>query len=1174
MSPAPLLQESRLRRRSSNGPRTEDATLTCAEPAHWFAPGGLRDPKNHLHSVSVDGLQEAALRGDICLARKHIQAGVPVNAPLRVAGGDEYLTLLHVISSRPNLPNGAGIAVDLISGKANPNARSTLGSTPLMFACFHNNLQIAEVLLDMGADPDAIDDHGRTALRYAVFLQRVEGDEAEQSARLVEVLESYGCDLDNGGTLPPIAEAVLQDNTAAVTQLLQLGATSDGLAFAVAEKPLRLVKELIRGGANPFSQTPDGLSCMDLAVKRGDEAVVDCLQEYVSELERSRSPHLKLKMLAQQRHSRDENPTNSVSKTKEHSKFLASGRKAAVAEGVADVIVSFDFPAPESEPGRVFRYQVKVLLDNPVFQAIMTTNLVLALFLPDSWVILAMQGREALDVALILIFLFFAFEFAARIIAFPDTYVGSYTFWTDIISMASVPLDHSVVTDNFIGLFEGSGLARVTKFAKLSARAVRLSRLTKLLRFLPGSSKKADGQGPAKEISLELMADLSMKVAVLIIVLVLTLPLIDFFKYPPDDHSMATWASQIYWTSRTHPHDAPFVIEDMVRFYNVLEYFPFQVTYHVNGTQISYAIATATAPMREDDVMTIAKEDATIKFNFRAPMLAEAVLNVILMLVVIMVIFVASGGVASAVSFTVLSPVEDLLEIVHSTAIQIFDAVEQMAIYFVKDYSSQANAELEIEEASKNRFFHEVRLLAKVLKKLDLLTLIANAKRPVDEFEQLGHGPCAFLPDYATYAAVRHQLMLPRSEMEQEREEHDRPVLMETLGQELGPADISRNDFFSWELNVAELNALQRKALARCLVTMFDTAPGFEERRVVSVARYTCHCNFAKALEGQYEDEEVVPFHNWVHAVDVGFSLHVVFNVMSATNFFGLHERHALMLAALAHDLGHFGVNNSFIRSSSHELAMLYNDKSCLQNMSCARLFRLAAEPETSIFTNFDSPTRRDVRQVIVSAILHTDPACHPSLLAQMWHHYGIRQDLFEYIQHLRRDGEEKQDVLRKAMKEVEEYFGNADVKFTLRNFLMHFVDNSYSLKPWEVCSIWVTRLFEEFFKQGDTERSCKMPMQPLNDRVRVNVAFAQVAYIKHLVAPQTILLVKMLPDFRFCTLAMLRNLQRWTDKWEQTGPDHDEIQRVREEIQLLQIEAQEVEVHPIETERSGGAAA
>ena len=29
-----------------------------------------------------------------------------------------------------------------------------------------------------------------------------------------------------------------------------------------------------------------------------------------------------------------------------------------------------------------------------------------------------------------------------------------YTFWTDVISMLSVPLDFSVVADNFVGLFE------------------------------------------------------------------------------------------------------------------------------------------------------------------------------------------------------------------------------------------------------------------------------------------------------------------------------------------------------------------------------------------------------------------------------------------------------------------------------------------------------------------------------------------------------------------------------------------------------------------------------------------------------------------------------------------------------------------------------------------------
>ncbi|CAE7600323.1 dnc [Symbiodinium natans] len=1175
MAPQPATSELRFRGSVNRGSRSERASLLLAEsePAHWFSPGGLRDPAGQVHGISVDDLHEAALRGDIQLVHKFVEAEAPVNAPLRVAGGDEYLTLLHVISARPTLPNGPGIAYELIYGKANPNARSTLGSTPLMFACFHKNVALAEVLLETGADPDAVDDHGKTALRYAVSLQKGEPDEEERSAQLIEVLEEHGGDLDKGGTLPPIAEAVLQDNGTAVTQLLELGAASDGLVHAVPDKPLKVIKELIRGGANPFAQNPDGQTCMELAEDRGDKAVIDCLQHYIAELERCRSRHLKSKLFSYD----SQWPS---ARAREHSQWLASGHSKQSVEALEeDIVLSLDLPSPEQKRAALLRFQVKLLLGNPVFQAVLTTNLVLALFLPDFWVILAMQGRTALDVALVMIFLTFVIEFIAHVISFPYSYPGSYTFWTDVISMLSVPLDFSVVADNFVGLFEGSGLARITKFAKLSARAVRLSRLAKLLRFLPGSRTQRElersRQGPAKEISLELMADLSIKVAMLIIALVLILPLIDFFKYPPDDNSMATWTSQLYWTSKTHPEDAMAVIEDMKQFYSALEYYPFQVMYFINGTQISYVLESATAPMREDDIVTLEKEDASIKFNFRTPILAEAVLNVVLMFVVILVIFVASGGVASAVTYTVLSPVEDLLEIVHSTAVKIFDSVEQMAIYFVKDYSNQQNVEIEAEDVSKNRFSHEVRLLAKVLKKLDLLTLIANAKRPVDEFEQLGDGPCAFLPDYATYAAARHQRTLPRSEAEAEREEDELPMLMESIGLELGPAEISRRDFFSWELNIAELNARQRTALARCLVTMFDTSPGFEDRQVVSLTRYTCHCDFIKALEHQFEDEEVVPFHNWIHAVDVAFSLHVVFHVASASNFLALHERHALMLAALAHDVGHFGVNNGFLRDSSHELALLYNDQSCLQNMSCAKLFRLASEPDTPLFSNFDEPTRRDVRQVIVSAILHSDPACHMSLMAHMLRHYGIRQDLFEYIhQLLREDKEENAEVLAKAKTEVEEYFWNADVKYTLRNFLLNFVDNSHSLKPWEICSTWAARLFEEFFKQGDTERSCKMPMQPLNDRVRVNVPFAQVTYIKHLVAPQAILLVKMLPAMRECTVSLWSNLQRWASKWERSGPDHDEMQRVRKEIRELHEEAdeEEVEVVPVKTEISEAA--
>merc|ERR1719261_209138 len=84
-------------------------------------------------------------------------------------------------------------------------------------------------------------------------------------------------------------------------------------------------------------------------------------------------------------------------------------------------------------------------------------------------------------------------------------------------------------------------------------------------------------------------------------------------------------------------------------------------------------------------------------------------------------------------------------------------------------------------------------------------------------------------------------------------------------------------------------------------------------------------------------------------------------------------EQFSVLVAAMAHDIGHPGVNNPFLIEASHELALRYNDKSPLENMHCAKLFEIAKNPKSAIFSTLPKAEYQEVRKASIEAILHTD---------------------------------------------------------------------------------------------------------------------------------------------------------------------------------------------------------
>ena len=72
------------------------------------------------------------------------------------------------------------------------------------------------------------------------------------------------------------------------------------------------------------------------------------------------------------------------------------------------------------------------------------------------------------------------------------------------------------------------------------------------------------------------------------------------------------------------------------------------------------------------------------------------------------------------------------------------------------------------------------------------------------------------------------------------------------------------------------------------------------------------------------------------------------------------------------------GVNNAYLIATHDALARTYNDTSVLENHHLAALYALLHEqPEVNVFAGLDGGQWKQVRKIIIDAILHTDMTYH-----------------------------------------------------------------------------------------------------------------------------------------------------------------------------------------------------
>uniref|UniRef100_A0A452GRH4 Phosphodiesterase n=1 Tax=Gopherus agassizii TaxID=38772 RepID=A0A452GRH4_9SAUR len=300
------------------------------------------------------------------------------------------------------------------------------------------------------------------------------------------------------------------------------------------------------------------------------------------------------------------------------------------------------------------------------------------------------------------------------------------------------------------------------------------------------------------------------------------------------------------------------------------------------------------------------------------------------------------------------------------------------------------------------------------------------------------------------------------------------------------------------------------RILSQVTYTLFQDTGLFEIFKIPTQEFLNYFC----ALENGYRD---IPYHNRVHATDV---LHAVWYLTTrpipgfqqihrcgsdaesdiapgrvsyisskscsivddnygcmASNIPAL-ELMALYVAAAMHDYDHPGRTNAFLVATNAPQAVLYNDKSVLENHHAASAWNLfLSRPEYNFLPNLDHVEFKRFRFLVIEAILATDLKKHFDFLAEF--------------------NAKVNDINSHGIE-----WNNENDRLLVCQICIKLADINGPAKVRGLHLKWTEGIVNEFYEQGDEEASLGLPISPFMDRSSPQLAKLQESFITHIVGP------------------------------------------------------------------------
>lgn len=278
------------------------------------------------------------------------------------------------------------------------------------------------------------------------------------------------------------------------------------------------------------------------------------------------------------------------------------------------------------------------------------------------------------------------------------------------------------------------------------------------------------------------------------------------------------------------------------------------------------------------------------------------------------------------------------------------------------------------------------------------------------------------------------------------------------------------------------------------LFAIFSTFNLFEEFQITNEKFY----KFLSEISQTYNK---VPYHNWRHAVDVTQFVTYEIKTAKLENAFTKRELLGLIVAAICHDANHDGFTNVFNVKAETPLGILFKNQSVMETHHCSVAIGVLSKEDCNLFEKLNATEVKEMWNLVITLILTTDMAKHHDFLKQVAERLTT--------------GPLNND--------------DAEDRFMEMQLILKCADISNVSRPFELADKWCDVLCEEFFRQGDLEKTSGMEYtSPLNDRAHLDKPKSQIGFYTFVCLPLYQAAARAIPPLQVNVDQVESNLAIW----------------------------------------------